>query len=150
MTPNREYIADLMKARGWSQSKLAMKMSISRSEVSRFFKGKRIGGKKLQDGLLRAFPGEDIHALFILPKVSPIVNDINNIQSIGKHSGVPPPKIMMPIKHPEAHQLACSIDEESGMVEIMCGRCVTTLLVPPGPIKVRHTTRQNRQPDDTS
>jgi transcriptional regulator with XRE-family HTH domain len=146
MTPNREYIADLIRKRGWSANKLAMRMGVSRAEVSRFLNGKRTGGKKLIGGLLKAFPEESVEALFILPEVEPNVNTDGIIVSFRERTGKPPlgegKRAMKPVKHPNAHHLACSIDEATGTVEIVKGRLVTTLLVPPGHIEVRHTTKQ--------
>jgi len=146
MVPNREYILELIRKRGWSANKLAMKMDISRAEVSRFLNGKRTGGKKLIGGLLKAFPEESVEALFILPRVEPNVNKYSlqcsetKLKEKSKHYEVK--KNMKPVKHPNAHHLACSIDEATGTIEIIDGKCVTTLIVPPGPIEVRHTTKQ--------
>ena len=40
------------------------------------------------------------------------------------------------IKHPDAHQLACTVDEKTGKIEIKQGENVTVLKAPPGPVKV--------------
>lgn len=146
MTPNREYIVELIRKRSWSANKLAMRMGISRAEVSRFLNGKRTGGKKLIGGLLKAFPKESVETLFILPIVEPNVNTTGESNSIKELTGKPPPgdasKKMKPVKHPSAHRLACSIDETTGTVEIVDGKCITTLIILPGPIEVRHTMKQ--------
>lgn len=67
MTPNKEYILELVHDNVWSSSELARRMNLSRSEVSRFLNGRRIGGKKLMAGIIKAFPEESIERLFILP-----------------------------------------------------------------------------------
>lgn len=66
MKPNIEYIKREMERRKWSGSKLAMKMGVSRMEVSRLLRGKRIGGKKCIGGLIKAFPDADMSELFFL------------------------------------------------------------------------------------
>ena len=52
-----------------------------------------------------------------------------------------PPDIHQPIhvKHPDAHQLACTVNEDDGLVEIKQGKYVTTLAVPPGPISIKYS-----------
>lgn len=40
------------------------------------------------------------------------------------------------IKHPDAHQIACTIDEKTGQIEIRQGKNITVLKAPPGPVKV--------------
>lgn len=152
MEPRREYIMHLVRQRDWSGSELARQMGISRAEANRFLNGQRKGGKKLIAGLLKAFPDETLETLFILPTVEPNVNTIeNNVthkKTISRSRGHPltkpsPAKSRMnPVKHPSAHRLACSIDETTGTVEIVDGKCITTLLVPVGPIEVRHTLKQ--------
>lgn len=67
MTPNRERIMKLVRERDWSGSELARRMEISRAEANRFLNNKRVGGKKLISGLIKAFPEESINSLFILP-----------------------------------------------------------------------------------
>ncbi len=66
MKPNIEYIRKEMARRKWTGSQLAMKMSISRMEVSRLLRGKRVGGKKCIGGLIKAFPFADFNDLFFL------------------------------------------------------------------------------------
>ena len=46
MKPNIEYVKQEMERRKWTGSQLAMKMGVSRMEVSRLLRGKRVGGKK--------------------------------------------------------------------------------------------------------
>lgn len=53
-----------MDKRHWSGSQLAMKMGVSRMEVSRLLRGKRVGGKKCIGGLIRAFPNTSLDDLF--------------------------------------------------------------------------------------
>lgn len=66
MRPNIERIRQEMDKRHWSGSQLAMKMGVSRMEVSRLLRGQRIGGKKCIGGLIKAFPGIPIDDLFFL------------------------------------------------------------------------------------
>lgn len=66
MRPNIEYIRREMEQRQWSGSQLAMRMGVSRMEVSRLLRGKRKGGRKSIGGLIRAFPKADIRELFIM------------------------------------------------------------------------------------
>lgn len=64
MKPNLEYIKKEMERHKWTGSQLAMKMGVSRMEVSRILRGKRIGGKKCIGGLIKAFPDADMDKLF--------------------------------------------------------------------------------------
>lgn len=64
MKPNIEYIKKEMERHKWSGSQLAMKMGVSRMEVSRLLRGKRVGGKKCIGGLIKAFPDADLNELF--------------------------------------------------------------------------------------
>ncbi|MCD8108440.1 MAG: helix-turn-helix domain-containing protein [Phascolarctobacterium sp.] len=66
MKPNIELIKAELEKRNWSGSKLAMKMGVSRMEVSRLLRGERIGGKKCIGGLIKAFPEIPIEQLFFL------------------------------------------------------------------------------------
>lgn len=66
MRPNIAYIKEELKSRNWSGSQLAMKMGISRMEVSRLLREERIGGKKCIGGLIKAFPNTPIEKLFFL------------------------------------------------------------------------------------
>ena len=66
MKPNIEFIKAEMDKRHWSGSQLAMKMGVSRMEVSRLLRGKRVGGKKCIGGLIRAFPNASLDYLFFL------------------------------------------------------------------------------------
>lgn len=68
MTPNRNYILELVRENDWTGSEFARKMEISRAEANRFLNNKRIGGKKLIGGLIKAFPEEPLNRLFILPQ----------------------------------------------------------------------------------
>lgn len=47
MRPNIEYVKSEMERRQWTGGQLALKMGVSRMEVSRLLRGKRVGGKKL-------------------------------------------------------------------------------------------------------
>lgn len=64
MRPNIERIRQEMDKRNWSGSQLAMKMGVSRMEVSRLLRGQRVGGKKCIGGLIKAFPAIPIDDLF--------------------------------------------------------------------------------------
>lgn len=64
MKPNIEYVKRETERRKWTGSQLAMKMGVSRIEVSRLLRGKRVGGKKCIGGLINAFPDADLHDLF--------------------------------------------------------------------------------------
>lgn len=66
MKPNIELIKAELEKRNWSGSKLAMKMGVSRMEVSRLLRGERISGKKCIGGLIKAFPEIPIEQLFFL------------------------------------------------------------------------------------
>ena len=45
MRPNIPLIKEELERRQWSGNKLAMKMGISRMEVSRLLRGQHVGGK---------------------------------------------------------------------------------------------------------
>lgn len=151
MEPNLSYIRQLVRERDWSGSELARQMGISRAEANRFLNGKRKGGNKLISGLLKAFPAESIDTLFILTSMYPNVTICEEIEPYGldneTHAVYPSStssvakKMMKPVRHPSAHHIACSINEETGTVEIVDGRNITTLFIPAGPIEVRHTTK---------
>lgn len=66
MRPNIQRIKTELQNRHWSGSQLAMKMGVSRMEVSRLLRGKRVGGKKCIGGLIRAFPDIPMEELFFL------------------------------------------------------------------------------------
>lgn len=66
MKPNIDFIKAEMDKHHWSGSQLAMKMGVSRMEVSRLLRGKRVGGKKCIGGLIRAFPNASLDDLFFL------------------------------------------------------------------------------------
>jgi transcriptional regulator with XRE-family HTH domain len=66
MKPNIEYIREIMRRKNWTNSQLAMKIGVSRMEVSRLMRGIRIGGKKTIGGLIKAFPDEPLEKLFFL------------------------------------------------------------------------------------
>lgn len=66
MKPNVELIKKELEKKGWSGSKLAMRMGVSRMEVSRLLRGERVGGKKCIGGLIKAFPDIPIDTLFFL------------------------------------------------------------------------------------
>lgn len=151
MVPNLDYIRQLVREHDWSGSELARRMGISRAEANRFLNGQRKGGKKLICGLLKAFPAERIDSLFILPYMYPNVNTLRDSETYQMSMTAPtahsPPKpnvdkkVLKPVRHPSAHHIACCINEEIGIVEIVDGRNITTLFVPAGPIEVRHTTK---------
>ena len=64
MKPNIEYVKQEMERRKWTGSQLAMKMGVSRMEVSRLLRGRRVGGKKCIGGLIKAFPDAELKDLF--------------------------------------------------------------------------------------
>lgn len=64
MRPNIEYLNKLKQERGWSNTQLAIKIGISRMEVSRLLRGVRVGGKKTIGGLINAFPDVPLDKLF--------------------------------------------------------------------------------------
>lgn len=64
MKPNIEYVKQEMERHKWTGSQLAMKMGVSRLEVSRLLSGKRVGGKKCIGGLIKAFPDAELKDLF--------------------------------------------------------------------------------------
>ena len=66
MKPNIEYIKQKMEQHKWTGSQLAIKMGVSRMEVSRLLHEKRVGGKKCIGGLIKAFPDADLKDLFFL------------------------------------------------------------------------------------
>lgn len=133
MEPQIDHIKELMRSHGWNESKLARQMGISRSEVNRFLKGKRNAGKKVIDGLIKAFPNEPVEALFFFEAVSPIVNVSICSKAKKEQSGDINTRR---IKHPKAHQLACTIDETDGRIDIRQGKFLTTLTIPPGKVDV--------------
>ena len=137
MKPNVDRIKALMAVRRWSASELARQMGVSRSETTRLLNGKRNGGNKVISGLIKAFPDEPLESLFFLPSMYPNVNTNGKTVSLEKpqdeHQSIP-------IKHPNAHQLACTVNEDDGLVEIKQGKYVTTLLISPGPVGVKYST----------
>jgi transcriptional regulator with XRE-family HTH domain len=66
LRPNIEYLKTLKEEREWSNTQLAMKIGISRMEVSRLMRGIRVGGKKTIGGLMKAFPDVPLDELFFL------------------------------------------------------------------------------------
>lgn len=137
MKPNVDKIKALMAVRRWSASELARQMGVSRSETTRLLNGKRNGGNKVISGLIKAFPDEPLESLFFLPTMYPNVNTNNDIVASEKPQDEHQP---IPIKHPNAHQLACTVNEDDGLVEIKQGKYVTTLLISPGPVGVKYST----------
>lgn len=137
MKPNVDRIKALMAVRRWSASELARQMGVSRSETTRLLNGKRNGGNKVISGLIKAFPDEPLESLFFLPSMYLNVNTNSKTVSLEKpqdeHQSIP-------IKHPNAHQLACTVNEDDGLVEIKQGKYVTTLLISPGPVGVKYST----------
>ena len=124
-----------MKSRRWCASELARRMEVSRSEVTRLLKGKRQGGAKIVEGLKRAFPEVSLDSLFSLPPMSPIVNNNRKIISIQELQDDSDYK---PIKHPDGSQLACTLNEERGVIKIRNGRNLTILKFPPGHVTIKH------------
>lgn len=137
MKPKVDRIKELMAVRRWSASELARQMSVSRSETTRLLNGKRNGGNKVISGLIKAFPEEPLENLFFLPTAYPIVNANKDIVPVKKSADIHQP---IPVKHPDAHQLACTVNEDDGLVEIKQGKFITTLAVPPGPISIKYST----------
>ena len=135
MKPRVERVRALMEERQWSASELARRMGVSRSESTRFLNGKRKGGNKVISGLMRAFPDEPMESLFFLPELYPNVNINEKCVSLEKPPDNPD---SVAIKHPDAHQLACTINRENGIVEIKQGKLTTTLEVARGPINVTY------------
>lgn len=137
MKPNVDRIKELMSARQWSASELARQMGVSRSETTRLLNGKRMGGNKVISGLIKAFPEEPLESLFFLPDVYPNVNTNQKNVSYEKSQGTHLP---IQVKHPNAHQLACTVNEDNGLVEIKQGKNITTLVIPPGPVSIKYRT----------
>lgn len=106
MKPRVERVRELMEAHQWSASELARRMGVSRSESTRLLNGKRTGGNKVISGLMRAFPDEPMESLFFLPEVYLNVNIKEKCVSYEKPPDGP---ASVAIKHPDAHQLACTI-----------------------------------------
>jgi len=71
LTPNKEFILQLLVKKGWSQNKFAYKAGVSKTTASRWINGKRGAGKKMIYGIIRAFPEVPIEKLFFLPNASP-------------------------------------------------------------------------------
>ena len=136
MKPNVERIKELMAVRRWSASELARHMGVSRSETTRLLSGKRNGGNKVISGLIKAFPEEPLETLFFLLTLYPNANTYDNSVSVKKPPGESQP---ISIKHPNAHQLACTVNEDDGLVEIKQGKCITTLVISPGPVGIKYS-----------
>lgn len=81
MIPNYNHIRALVCQNDWSGAELGRRMGVSRAEANRLLNGERKGGNKIIEGLLMAFPKETFESLFILPKLSPIVNAIDEFVS---------------------------------------------------------------------
>lgn len=137
MKPKVDRIKELMAVRRWSASELAKQMGVSRSETTRLLNRKRNGGNKVINGLIKAFPEEPLENLFFLLAVYPIINANKDIVPVKKSTDIHQP---IPAKHPDAHQLACTVNEDDGLVEIKQGKFITTLTVPPGPIIIKYST----------
>lgn len=134
LEPNLNYIKKLMSERGWSGSELSRQMGISRSETNRFLNGKRDGGKKVINGLLRAFPEERLDQLFFLPSLSPNVNICENSVAYKNTWQI--------AKHPKGTGISCRYNEAAGLVEIEKGNAKTELHVPPGPIRPEYKSKK--------
>jgi transcriptional regulator with XRE-family HTH domain len=68
MLLNVRYIEELLRQKGWTESKLAIKSGLSSATVSRIITGKRGTGERSIKGIIKAFPDEPIEKLFILGK----------------------------------------------------------------------------------
>lgn len=135
MNPRIDYVKQLMGIRKWSASELARRMEVSRSEVTRLLRGQRSGGKKVFDGLIKAFPDEPLRKLFFLPDVYPNVNINEEVVPFkAQMSGGD----VIAVKHPEASQTACTLNEKEGIIEIMEHKRITRLEIPPGPVKIKY------------
>jgi len=66
MLPNRNYIINLVQEKKWSCREFARRAGLSATEISRWMRGQRKGGKKLFSGLIKAFPNEPFEKLFFL------------------------------------------------------------------------------------
>jgi transcriptional regulator with XRE-family HTH domain len=66
MLLNVDYIEELIRKKGWSERKLAMKAGVSSATISRIITGKRGTGTRSLIGIMKAFPEEPIERLFIL------------------------------------------------------------------------------------
>ena len=137
MKPKVDKIKELMAIRSWSASELARQMGVSRSEITRLLNGKRNGGNKIISGLIKAFPDEPLKSLFFLPDVFPNVNISGNNVSLKEQDGR---HQILTVKHPDAHQLACIVYEDDGLIEIKQGKYITTLVIPPGPVSIKYST----------
>ncbi len=137
MKPNVDRIKALMAVKRWSASELARQMGVSRSETTRLLNGKRNGGNKVISRLIKAFPDESLESLFFLPTAYPNVNTCSSSVSVKK---LPDSRRLIPVKHPDAPQLACTVDEDDGLVEIKQGKYITTLVIPPGPVSIKYRT----------
>jgi transcriptional regulator with XRE-family HTH domain len=63
---NVKYIEELIRKKGWSDRKLAIKAGLSSATISRIIAGKRGAGTRTLNGIIQAFPEEPIDRLFIL------------------------------------------------------------------------------------
>ena len=135
MKPRVKRVKELMEERQWSASELARRMGVSRSESTRFLNGNRTGGNKVISGLIRAFPDEPMESLFFFFFFYPFVNIKEFFVSLEKP---PDDHGAIAIKHPKAHQLACTINPENGIIKIKQGKLTTTLEVARGPINVTY------------
>jgi len=150
MEPRIDYIRQLVRERDWNGSEFAREIGISRAEANRFLNGKRKGGKKLIGGLLQAFPDETMDTLFFLPSLYPLDTTNSDVYAYGVKRGKPTnlqcainalSSKTVPVKHPKARQLACTMNEAEGRIEIADGSNITTIIFAPSPIEVRHTTK---------
>lgn len=133
MSLNISKIKALMQKNQWNSSELARRMEVSRSEVSRLLTGKRQGGDKIYTGLKRAFPDVPLDSLFYLPALYPIGN--KNVKNISLKEQEPSYRV---IKHPNAHQKACTVNEQEGVLRIIEHDNLTTLQFPPGKVTVTY------------
>ena len=67
---NVAYVKQLMDERNFAQQKLAKKMHVTESCVSRILNGKRQGSLEFLEGLARAFPDVDLRLFLIVDEPS--------------------------------------------------------------------------------
>ena len=62
---NSDHIRELMNEKGYTLGKLSIKSGVSKAQLSRILREKRGAGSKSIEGILRAFPEEDIKKFFL-------------------------------------------------------------------------------------
>lgn len=76
-----------------------------------------------------------MESLFFLPEMYPNVNIKEKYVSLEKPPDDPD---SVAIRHPKAHQLACTINADTGVVDIKQGKLTTRIEIPRGPINVTY------------